>query len=888
MQIRIHRSVALNFIRYTIKTTEVPGQTLPKYFLALCILFVATSCSYVHQANESNKQPLVTVELAVVDEATVNNSNNYSQEQEKKFIENLLSQMTLQQKVAQMIQAEIKHITPEQVKQYSIGSVLNGGGSHPNANKHASVKDWRELASEFHEASSDPANGRLAIPVLWGTDAVHGHNNVYGATIFPHNIGLGAANNPALTEAIYKATAKDVRTTGIKWAFAPTVAVARDDRWGRTYESFSEDPRIVAELSTSAVRGLQGNTIHQLGNDEKVIATAKHFIGDGGTINGIDQGDTVSSESQLLNIHGKSFINAIEAGAQTVMASFNSWNGTKLHGHKYLLTDVLKQQFGFDGFVIGDWNGHAQIPGCSKTSCPAAINAGIDMFMAPEDWQALLENTVAQVISGEIPAARINDAARRILSVKYRAGLFNPDANVYLSTGSIDNESHQELARQAVKESLVLIKNNNDTLPIQSTKRVLVIGEAANSIAMQSGGWTLSWQGNDNENKDFPNGSTILDGVRSLVETEGGSVSYGSANINPEELSAFDTAIFVFGEEPYAEGAGDIGELSLPSSSHSYVPLLKQLKKKNIPVTSIMLTGRPLSSNKLINLSDAFVVAWLPGSEGAAVADLIIGDTNKQPRNEFTGKLAFSWPESASSPPINNYPFYQQQPQFEVGYGLNYKQSRYVARLPELDEPKTLNIAAMDNLPIFVKKVAEPWEFFVGDEEDWSVAIKGNSGSTLNQETVTISATDHATQEDARLVKWRGDGTGQIYFQYHGVMDLSELAENDGALTFNIKVKQAPDSAATLRMDCGYPCSGELDVSNVLRSMPVETWQPFSIDLDCFSQRGADLWRIDTPFLLATSGQMALEISHIMIETNALTPAINCANQLSKTGFDPF
>ncbi|NEP60428.1 MAG: hypothetical protein F6K31_26075 [Symploca sp. SIO2G7] len=386
-------------------------------------------------------------------------------------INRLMTSMTIEEMVGQTIQADISSVTPGDIRRYRLGSVLNGGNSAPGDNIRASADRWLALADEFYTASTDTTKGHKAIPILWGTDAVHGHNNIVGATIFPHNIGLGATRNPKLIQQIGEITAREVIVTGMDWTFAPTLAVVSDTRWGRTYESYSENPKTVAQYATAIVQGLQG----ELGSssflsDQRVIATAKHFIGDGGTQHGKDQGDNIDSEADLRDCHGAGYSSAIEAGVQTIMASFSSWHGTRMHGHKILLTDVLKERMGFNGFVVGDWNGHAQVPGCSTESCPIAFNAGIDMFMVPESWQRLHANMVAQVTSGEILRSRLEDAVRRILRVKFRLGLFEqpkpserPLAGNYALLGHPD---HQTIARQAVRESLVLLKNQKNLLPV--------------------------------------------------------------------------------------------------------------------------------------------------------------------------------------------------------------------------------------------------------------------------------------------------------------------------------------------------------------------------------------------------------------------------------------
>ncbi len=583
-------------------------------------------------------------------------------------IEEIVGEMTLEEKVAQIIQAEIKFISPKDIESYPLGSILNGGGSFPNNDKQAKASDWVSLAESFH---SESLKHGMKIPIIWGTDAVHGHNNVHGATLFPHNIGLGAAQNPKLIEQIGRATAKEVLATGIDWIFAPTVAVVRNDRWGRTYESYSEDPKIVKSYAASMVYGLQGRGDEILSRDH-VIATAKHFIGDGGTQDGVDQGDTIVSEQELLSLHAQGYISAINAGVQTVMASFNSWNGLKMHGHKYLLTDVLKGKMKFDGFVIGDWNGHGQVKGCRNDSCAEAINAGVDMLMAPEDWKALYHNTLAQVKNGEIPQTRLNDAVTRILRVKMRYGAFEleaPSKRRHAGKSKIiGSVEHKALARQAVRESLVLLKNKNNILPLSANTNVLVAGSGAHNIGKQSGGWSLSWQGTGNTNDDFPEATSVYDGFKKTLLKGGGKAAL---SVNGEFEDKPDVAVVVFGEEPYAEGQGDIENLYYGSRYQGDLKLLKKLRSQNIPIISIFLTGRPLWINPELNASDAFVVAWLPGTEANGIADVLIKDANGNIDFDFKGKLSFSWPSHANQVSINigdkDY-----QPLFPYGFGLTY------------------------------------------------------------------------------------------------------------------------------------------------------------------------------------------------------------------------
>ena len=451
----------------------------------------------------------------------------------------LLARMTLEQKIGQMVQADIRSVTPDDVRKFRLGSVLNGGGAFPGENKHASVADWVALADRFYDASMDTANGALAIPIMWGTDAVHGHNNVIGATLFPHNIGLGAAHDPDLMERIGAATAREVAATGLDWTFAPVVAVVRDDRWGRTYESYSEDPEIVRTYADRFVRGLQGAP----GSTaiSRLLARARH-------------GETLhrrrrhgrrrrprrhrrSAKPTCCGFTGRATSRRSHAGVQTVMVSYNSWNGLKVHGHQHLLTDVLKQRMGFDGIVVSDWDGVDEVQGCSKDKCAQAINAGIDMVMVPTDWKNFIGNTLDQVRTEKIPLARIDDAVTRILRVKFRAGLFErgrpssrPLANKRELIGAPE---HRELARQAVRESLVLLKNERGLLPLRRKSRVLVVGDGADNIPKQTGGWTVTWQGTENSNADFPGATSIFQGIARTVEEGGGKASSSADGSQP-------------------------------------------------------------------------------------------------------------------------------------------------------------------------------------------------------------------------------------------------------------------------------------------------------------------------------------------------------------------
>ena len=626
-------------------------------------------------------------------------------------IADLLRHLTVEQKVAQMVQADIRSVTPEDVKTYRLGSVLNGGGAFPGGNKHATVADWVGLVDRYYDASMDSTGGAPAIPVIWGTDAVHGHNNVFGATLFPHNIGLGAAHDPDLIERIGRATAAEVAATGIDWTFAPTLAVVRDDRWGRAYEGYSEQPDIVRIYAGRMVQGLQGTAGTPAFLDaDHIVATAKHFIGDGGTYQGIDRGDNRASEEDLLAIHGQGYVAAIHAGVQTVMVSYNSWQGTKMHGQHYLITDVLKGRMGFDGLVVSDWDAIDEVQSCSKDKCAQAVNAGVDLFMVPEQWRTFIQNTVAQVRNGDIPEARIDDAVRRILRVKLRGGLFEkgrPSSRPLANRRDlIGAPEHRAVAREAVRKSLVLLKNDGGLLPLRPQMRVLVAGDGADDIGKQTGGWTLTWQGTGNSNADFPGATSIFQGIRDAVSVAGGTATLsvnGSFNSKP------DVAIVVFGENPYAEWHGDIRSIdyrsadtkeeidplrpapespvhgawsepgaALPPQTRSNpaaavsreadLALLMHLRQKHIPVVAVFLTGRPRGITPELNASNAFVVAWLPGSEGGGIADVLFRNKDGVSNFDFTGRLSFSWPRGAADGNIEH----GGDSLFPYGFGLAY------------------------------------------------------------------------------------------------------------------------------------------------------------------------------------------------------------------------
>ena len=584
----------------------------------------------------------------------------------------ILNNMTLEQKVGHVIMPEINSVTPEEVKKYQFGTILNGGGGFPNQNKNSSVQDWKNLSKSYYEAS--PIIDGVRVPILWGTDAVHGHNNVIGATIFPHNIGLGATRNELLVRKIGNAVAKEVASTGIIWTFAPTVAVPKNDLWGRTYEGFSENTDLVSSLGKSFIIGLQGESESFLDEDH-ILATVKHFVGDGGTNNGIDQGNTIIDEFLLKEVHAKPYYDAINECALSIMASFNSWNGKKMHGNKYLLTEVLKSQMGFNGFIVGDWNGHGQIPGCEDNNCPDALISGVDIYMVPTEWESLYFNTLEQVRNGVIPIERLNDAVQRILIVKEHLGLFNQRVPHNYNKNFLGSKDHIALAREAVRESIVLLKNHNNNLPMNPNKKYLIVGEMSQQIENQMGGWTITWQGKSWEgvnlsNEDFPNTQSIFDSLSNFIIQNGGSIEYskdGSYKNKP------DTVIFVYGETPYAEGEGDIVNLNFSKNNRNLLRKMRMFQKNNISVVSLFISGRPLIVDNEIKYSDSFVSIWLPGTAVEGINDVIFSNKDGSINYDFKGKLSFSWPSKTSNNPLNEKDE-DYLPLYKYGYGLTYKQ----------------------------------------------------------------------------------------------------------------------------------------------------------------------------------------------------------------------
>ena len=576
----------------------------------------------------------------------------------------LLSRMTLEEKIGQMCQPDQSALkTPDDIEKYFLGSLLSGGGSGPANKANYTLPGWTDMVDGYQKHA---LKTRLAIPLIYGVDAVHGHNNIPGAVVFPHNIGLGCADDPALVGSIQRVTAQEVRATGINWVFAPCVAVPRDIRWGRTYEGYSESPDIVKTLGAAAVRGFQGDN---LADALAVAACAKHYLADGGTAygtaknnggHGLDQGNTICDEPTLRKIFLPGYVTAVQAGVATIMPSYSSWNGVKCSASQHLLTDILKNELGFEGFLISDYNAIDQLTPDYKKDIEIAINAGMDMVMLTGQYADYCVKLKELVGEGKVPLSRIDDAVTRILRVKFALGLMDPkrpplaDRSLWNSFGSAE---HRALARQAVRETLVLLKNNNHVLPLsRKAARIHVAGVGADNLGMQCGGWTINWQGG--MTNQIPGGTTILQAIKNTVSKDT-KVTYSRDGTGAEGA---DVAVVVLGEKPYAEYEGDSVNLSLPQENFQ---VLANVKKAGIPTAVILLSGRPVILGAILDQTDALLAAWLPGSEGQGVADVLFGDYSP------TGKLSHSWPRSVAQLPLNvgdkDY-----DPLFKLGYQLTY------------------------------------------------------------------------------------------------------------------------------------------------------------------------------------------------------------------------
>ncbi len=755
-------------------------------------------------------------------------------------IDAMLSRMSVEDKVGQLLQVDIASITPADLETYKLGSILNGGNSAPNNDEFAPPSQWLKLFDAYWDASVKRSDGRPVVPLIWGTDAVHGANNIVGATLFPHNIGLGAMRDPDLIQRIGAATAAETAATGIDWSFAPTVAVVQDDRWGRTYESYSEDPAIVESYAGKMVEGIQGTVGGDFMKPGHVISSIKHFLGDGGT-GGRDQGDTRVTEDVLRDVHAAGYRSGLVAGALTVMPSFSSWNGTKMTGNKSLLTGVLKERLGFEGFTIGDWNAHGQVPGCTNEDCAAAINAGLDMFMySGPGWKQLYANTLREAKDGTIPAARLDDAVRRILRVKVLAGTFEagrpstrPFSGRFALLGSPE---HRAIARQAVRQSLVLLKNNGGVLPLKPGANILVAGRGADDIGQQAGGWSITWQGTGVTNASFPNGQSIWSGIDEAVRAGGGKATLA---IDGRYAAKPDVAVVVFGETPYAEFTGDRPTLEYSPDDKSDLALLKRFKAAGVPVVAVFLSGRPMWVNPELNAADAFVAAFLPGTEGGGVADVLVAGADGRARHDFRGRLSFSWPRRLDQFVLNRRDA-GYDPLFPIGYGLTYARA---ATVPPLSEARPA-VSASDQNALFVRG-----RIVAGARLD----VAG---------PVQQTRVDRAAQEDSLRFAFAGGGAASAAIEQARAIDLTREANGQLSLLIDYRVTAAPTGAVMLGMEGGK--RADVPITGLVKG-PIGAWRQLALPLRCFADGGVAMDKVTKPWILATEGRLGLDISSIRI-----------------------
>ncbi|HQG46962.1 MAG TPA: glycoside hydrolase family 3 N-terminal domain-containing protein, partial [bacterium] len=618
-------------------------------------------------------------------------------------VEDLLGRMSLAEKIGQMTQADRGGLASEaDIAGYYLGSVLSGGGSAPENNSPAG---WAEM---YDRMQSQALSTRLAIPLLYGIDAVHGHNNVKGAVIFPHNIGLGATRDTTLVRRAAEITALEVAGTGIDWTFAPCVAVARDERWGRTYEAFGETSELAEMMGVAQVRGFQGDT---LGRRDRILACAKHYLGDGGTSGGVNEGNTVCDETTLRALYLPAYARAIAAGATTIMPSYSSWNGAKMHSNRYLLTTVLKGELGFKGFVVSDWDGIKRLPGSTyHAQIVAAVNAGVDMGMVPDSYRDFIRELTAAVNAKEVTLERIDDAVRRILTVKFRMGLFEDASTDPALTAAIGSAAHREVARACVRESLVLLAKKDGILPLsRSARRIHIAGNGADNLGNQCGGWTISWQGSSG---DITDGTTLLEALRA----EAPAVQF-TYSLDGSGAEGADLGIAVIGETPYAEGQGDRNDLHLAAK---IVEPVRALKKAGLKTVVLLYSGRPMLIDSILPWADVLIAAWLPGTEARGITDVLFGSYPP------SGKLPHSWPRVMGDIPINcgDDPY---RPLYPYGYGITRLADSDPGSAPEF-YAASVNTAGDTVLVGFNKAMADP---AASTPAEWTVLVNwGLSGIT--------------------------------------------------------------------------------------------------------------------------------------------------------------
>ncbi|HRN62636.1 MAG TPA: glycoside hydrolase family 3 N-terminal domain-containing protein, partial [Luteimonas sp.] len=609
--------------------------------------------------------------------------------------------------------------------------------------------------------------------------------------------------------------------------------------------------------------------------DHHVMSSVKHFLGDGGTTNGKDQGNTEVSEAVLRDVHAAGYVPAFEVGAQAVMASHNTIHGLKMHNHKPLLTDVLKHRMDFGGFIVGDWNGHGQIRGCTNTDCPQTFNAGLDMAMAPDSWKGLYESTLAHVKAGTIPMARLDDAVRRILRVKFRMNLFEKPKPSERALGGrfelLGAPEHREVARRSVRESLVLLKNQDGILPLAPNTRMLVAGDGADNIVKQAGGWTLTWQGGGTTRADFPNADTIWDGLKRQVQAAGGSVELavdGSYRQKP------DVAVVVFGEDPYAEFQGDLPDLMYRGGRSGDLELIRKLKADGIPVVAVFLSGRPLWLNREINAADAFVAAWLPGGEGEGIADVLLRGRDGQVQHDFKGKLSFSWPRRADQF-VNNFGQDGYDPLFAFGHGLTYADNGNLEALPE--DPGIDPDAARTNTWFENGVAATGLTLRLVSADGAALDISTQPQAASYDDGVAMTTINTEVQEGAREFAWKSEA--MVELRANAPLDLARESTGDVFVVATLRVESLPaDGNAVFVADCGEGCRAELPLGQALAKLPTAQWTRLGVHIGCLRAAGADPGRLDVPFALRTGAGAKIALSQVALATE-FDQQLDCPTQ---------
>ena len=817
------------------------------------------------------------------------------------YVETTLEQMTIDEKLGQMIQAEVQQLHPTDIETYKIGSALNGAGVWPTKDRYSSPAAWASMIDAYWTASKQSFSQRpFDIPFAWATDAVHGHNNLFNATVFPHNIGLGATRDPDLLRRIGEITASELSASGMDWTFAPTVAIPLDARWGRFYEGYSQDPAIVSVLAGEMVLGLQG----KLGTAvaDSVLSSIKHWIGDGGTRWGIDRGVNFCSEEDLYRLHAVGYQAALKAGAQVVMVSFSSWNhennydhapntglpyNYKLHGSHYLITEVLKKQMRFDGIVLTDWDGHCEISKCSLKDARYCINAGADVLMveARGDWLAILDQTKRDLAAGFITQARIDDAVRRVLRVKQRAALKNKQrpvdrAAVRKASQIVGSAQHRSVAREAVRKSVVLLKNDNDLLPLHRQQRILAAGSALDSLSKQLGGWSLHWHSNELAQEEFPTATTLLQSLQQELPVEQLSRYQDEMEL---DRNLYDVAIVAIGEDAYSEMLGDIrpwNSLEYAALKPSYaqdLALLRRLNGAGIPIVCVYFGGRPLYLNKEINLATSFLVTWLPGIAGEGITDVILRSPDSKVQNDFLGRLSCAWPatpfgfrlsKSYSDEVSSKHPKYDGDSEilFPIGYGLS------------VNETSSTNLGA---LPLYREELDAPPPrakrslVFLGPNEDarYTCRIAGNGfwvGADVSRVATTeallgrVEPLSYLGDNDALRVYFNGR-IASLYLQlpHWDVEDMRGYLSAAADLVFDLRMHTRGKGPVRLSAHNCFPSVGVYDATSIFASLPLETWAEVRLPLSSLAATGSDFRQINVPFMLHTEAELRFDIGHL-------------------------